>query len=131
MRPSRRRRSVPSSSPATSAPTSEPTSAVLAAKLTDDHWGHLLPMLVDAAARDPEILELQRRTTAERRAAAMAIAANGVATGQIRPDVDLELVSEMLVGPLFTRHLITHLPITEDLLDELINTVFRLIGTPD
>ena len=101
----------------------------LAAKLQVSGWGRLLPSLVDAAGRDPEILELQRRSTAERRAAAMGIAAKGVANGQIRADVDLDLVGEMLVGPVFTRRLVTHQPITDEFLDDLISAVFALIGT--
>ena len=76
----------------------------LAAKLNSGAWGRMLPVLVDAAFRDEEILELQRRSTAERKAAAMAIAARGVELGQIRDDVDLVLCGEMLVGPIFTRH---------------------------
>lgn len=89
----------------------------------------MLPVLVDAAFRDEEILELQRRSTAERKAAAMAIAAWGVELGQIRDDVDLVLCGEMLVGPIFTCHLVTHLPITEAFLDDLIEATFRMIGT--
>jgi len=100
----------------------------LAAKLNSGAWGRMLPVLVDAAFRDEEILELQRRSTAERKAAAMAIAARGVELGQIRDDVDLVLCGEMLVGPIFTRHLVTHLPITEAFLDDLIEATFRMIG---
>ncbi|MFN8052436.1 MAG: TetR/AcrR family transcriptional regulator [Acidimicrobiales bacterium] len=102
---------------------------VLAEKMTRSDWGRMLPTIVDAASRDPELLELQRRTTAERRMAAMAIAAKGVANGQIRDDVDLDLVGEMLVGPIFTRHLVTHQPITEQFLDDLLDMAFRIIGT--
>ena len=101
----------------------------LAVKLNSGAWGRMLPVLVDAAFRDEEILELQRRSTAERKAAAMAIAARGVELGQIRDDVDLVLCGEMLVGPIFTRHLVTHLPITEAFLDDLIEATFRMIGT--
>lgn len=101
----------------------------MAKKLNRGDWGRMLPVLVDAAARDDEILDLQRRSTAERKAAAMAIAARGVASGQIRDDVDLVLAGEMLVGPIFTRHLVTHLPITDAFLDDLIEATFRCIGT--
>lgn len=102
---------------------------VLAAKLNHGPWGRMLPVLVDAAARSPEMLALQRSSTAERRTAAMAIVHRGVAAGQIRDDVDLDLVGEMLVGPLFTRHLVTHRPIDDEFLDDLIAIVFSVIGT--
>lgn len=101
---------------------------MLAEKLAGE-WGRMLPVLVDAAGRDPEILDLQRRSTAVRRAAAMAIARRGVENGQIRDDVDLDLVGEMFVGPVFARHLVTHLPITDEFLDELTEIVFSFIGT--
>lgn len=101
----------------------------LADKLNHSAWGRMLPVLVDAAGRDPEILELQRQFTAERRTAAMAIARAGVERGEIRADVDLDLVGEMLVGAIFTRHLVTHLPITDDFLDALLHTTFDAIGT--
>lgn len=102
---------------------------MLADKLNASDWGRMLPVLVDAAGRDPEILDLQRRSTAERRAAAMSIARAGVERGQIRADIDLDLVGEMFVGPIFTRHLVTHLPITDAFLDQLTETVFSIIGT--
>jgi len=101
---------------------------MLADKLTNSDWGRMLPVLVDAAGRDAAILALQRDSTAERRAAAMSIAHRGVRDGQIRADVDLDLVGEMLAGAIFTRHLVTHLPIDDAFLDGLIDLAFRFIG---
>jgi AcrR family transcriptional regulator len=95
----------------------------------NSEWGRMLPVLVDAAARNPEILALQRDSTTARRAAAMRIVKDGVASGQIRDDVDIDLIGEMLVGPIFTRHLVTHQPITDDFIDDLMEIVFSLIGT--
>lgn len=100
----------------------------LAAKLTSSDWGRLLPVLVDAAGRDPEILELQRRSTTERRKVALDVVRRGIEAGQLRDDVDFELLSEMLVGAVFTRRLVNHLPIDDEFLDELIDLAFRIAG---
>ena len=62
--------------------------------------------------------------------AAMAIAAKGVANGQIRDDVDLDLVGEMLAGPIFTRHLVTPLPIDDAFLDGIVDVAFSILA-PD
>jgi AcrR family transcriptional regulator len=100
---------------------------LLVAKL-DNSWGRMLPVMIDAASRDPEILELQRRSTAERRAAAMQVVVDGVERGIIRGDVDLDLIGEMLVGPIFTRHLVRHDPITPEFLDDLLDVVWGIIA---
>lgn len=101
----------------------------LAAKLTASRWGELLPVLVDAAGRDADLWELQRADTAERRAAAMAIVERGRQAGQVRLDVDVDLVGEMLVGAVFTRHLVTHRPIDDEFLDGLLVLVRSMAAT--
>lgn len=100
---------------------------MLVDKLTRSDWGRLLPTVVDAASRDPDVAELQRRSTAERRAAAMAIVHRGVERGQLRHDVDVDLIGEMVAGVLFTRHLVTHLPVTDELVERLLDLAFPLI----
>lgn len=102
----------------------------LAAKLTSSDWGRLLPVMVDAAGRDREILELQREATRLRRTAALGIVRAAAERGVVRSDVDVELVGEMLVGPLFTRRLVTHQPITEAFVDQLFDVVWELLTTP-
>lgn len=100
---------------------------ILVDKLTNSDWGRLLPTIVDAGSRDPGVAELQRRSTAERRGAAMAIVHRGVERGQLRDDVDVELIGEMVAGVLFTRLLVTHMPVTDELVDQLLDLVFPLI----
>lgn len=102
--------------------------AALADKLTNSDWGAMLPVLVDAAGRDAGVLELQRRSTAEHRAVVTAIARQGVSDGQIRYDVDVDLVIEMVAGAVFTRRLVTHLPIDDAFLDDLVSLAFSLLA---
>jgi AcrR family transcriptional regulator len=67
----------------------------------------VLPLLLAEAAEDPELFEAVRGTLiAPRRAAARTVLERGVARGEIRDDVDLELLIDTLAGPLIYRSLI-------------------------
>ncbi len=98
----------------------------LAQHLSTSEKGRLLPILVDAASRDPEILALQRSFAAERKAALVTMAAQGVEQGELSEDLDLEVFVERLVGPIFFRLLISHQPVTKRYLDRLVETAFEL-----
>lgn len=100
----------------------------LAHKLTETEWGHMLPTLVDAAGRDPEILALQQRFAEERREAGLCVIRLGADRGQVRDDVDLDVLAEMVVGAMFTRRLVNHQPIDDDFIDRLLDTVWPLIA---
>ncbi len=56
--------------------------------------------------RNPELLELFRqRIIFPRREQAMAVLRRGVQRGELRPDADLEVAVEAIVGSLFARHI--------------------------
>jgi hypothetical protein len=60
------------------------------------------------AAGDPELLEaLHQALVRPRRAAIAAILRRGVERGELRTDIDIELVSEMLIGPMIARVLMS------------------------
>jgi AcrR family transcriptional regulator len=68
----------------------------------------VLPRLMADAADDPELLEaLHTALVRPRRAAIAAIVRRGVERGELRPDLDVDLVSEMLIGPLIARVLLS------------------------
>ena len=93
----------------------------LAHALDDSDWGRLLPSLVDAAARDPEVREQKREFVAQRRDHARSILARLVAAGRIDAGRDLSLLVDQLVGPLFYRRLVAHLPVDEAYVDALVD----------
>ena len=68
----------------------------------------VLPRLLADAADDPELLEgLQAALMRPRRAAIATILRRGIERGELRADLDLELVSDMLIGPMITRVLMS------------------------
>ncbi|MEO7836749.1 MAG: TetR-like C-terminal domain-containing protein, partial [Acidimicrobiales bacterium] len=66
--------------------------------------------IIDAAERHPEVLAIHRRFTLERRQVMMDLLTEGVAAGEIAPDLDLCLLGESLVGPIMVRRLLLHEP---------------------
>jgi AcrR family transcriptional regulator len=86
----------------------------------------LMPSLVDAMSRDPELARLVRDGfLARRRDALRAVLQRGVARGDLNADVDLELAIDVLGGPLFYRLLITGGPIDEPLADGVVELIMR------
>jgi AcrR family transcriptional regulator len=55
----------------------------------------------------------------------VSVLRRGVETGEIRPEADLDLVSELLVGPLFFRMLFSGAPVDADLAAETVELVLR------
>jgi AcrR family transcriptional regulator len=68
----------------------------------------VLPRLLADAADDPDLLEaLHQSLVRPRRAAIAAIVRRGVERGELRADLDVDLVSEMLLGPMIARVLMS------------------------
>ena len=68
----------------------------------------VLPRLMADAADDPELLEaLHAALVRPRRAAIGAVLRRGIDRGELRPDIDVDLVSDMLIGPLIARVLLS------------------------
>jgi len=85
--------------------------------------GSLLPATVDEAARNPELRSRLDEFIATRRAPVLAALARGVEGKELQPDLDLELVADLLAGPVFTRLLVTGRPLQEDLAGRIVDTV--------
>jgi AcrR family transcriptional regulator len=88
--------------------------------------GRLMPNLVSAMAEGPELARVVREGFLIRRRSALAeVLRRGVERGDLRPDVDLELVLDVLGGPLFYRLLITGGPIDEQLAEGVTELILR------
>jgi AcrR family transcriptional regulator len=89
----------------------------------------VMPSLVDAMSRDAELARLIRDGyLAQRRAALRAVLERGIARGDLRRDLDIELALDVLGGPLFYRLLITGGPIDEQLAEGVVDLILRGFG---
>jgi AcrR family transcriptional regulator len=80
--------------------------------LSNSPLASVLPSLVDAAEHDPELEHLFKEFGSTRRAVFRGVFARAIQQGEVRDDVDPDLAIDILVGPIFTRRLITRGPVT-------------------
>ena len=91
--------------------------------------GAIMPSLVDAMSRDPELARAVREGfLAERRAALREVVERGIERGDLSADLDHELVLDVFAGPLFYRLLVTGGPIDDQLAEGVVKLVLRGFG---
>jgi AcrR family transcriptional regulator len=96
----------------------------LATKMCDTIAGQALPAVVAEAAVNPEMRETFAQFILERRSRACRVIRRGIDRGELR-DVDVDLVADLLAGPLFQRILFHHLPIDGQLVERTIDAVLE------
>ena len=88
--------------------------------------GRLMPSVVEAMRRDPELARIVReRVVAGRRVALTEVLERGIARGDLRADLDVELALDVLGGPLFYRLLITGGPLDERLAQGVVDLIIE------
>ena len=86
--------------------------------------GPILAGLVDAMSRDAELADAVRaQLVSNRRTVVFGLIQRGIERGEIRSDVDVEVVADLLAGPIVMRTLITGGPITTRLAREIVSLV--------
>jgi len=99
---------------------------------TMDHTesGRMLCGLVAEMSRNPELAQAVRVGLLEhRRSIVYAILDRGIERGEIRPDIDREVVGDLLAGPVVMRILITGGSVAPKFVREAVDTVLGGIGT--
>ena len=95
----------------------------------NDPNARILAGLVDAMSRDTELAEAVRvGLLSGRRRVVFDLIERGIARGEIRPDADVEVVADVLVGPIIMRTLITGRPITPRLARQIVTLVLDGVG---
>jgi AcrR family transcriptional regulator len=92
----------------------------VAANITAPIGEGVLRALVSEAGRAPDISAVGRAFWHQRFAMATEIVRRAAARGEVPPDVDPQLLLELLVAPLFLRLLVTAEPVTPEYADEVL-----------
>ncbi|HEY3241527.1 MAG TPA: TetR/AcrR family transcriptional regulator [Acidimicrobiia bacterium] len=87
----------------------------------------IMPALVEAAERDPELEQLFKEFGAERRAVLMDLLARAAARGELREDLDRDLALELVIGPVFVRRLVIRKPLTPRYGKALVEAVLPVL----
>lgn len=82
-----------------------------AERLARGPWANAMPVLIEAAGRDPEIAGVLDRVMEARQAPLRRIVGRAVDNGELPPETDAGEVMSQLVGPLVFRRLVTREPI--------------------
>lgn len=97
--------------------------------------GQLMPCLVDAAGRDPEIGLLLDRLAVERQQPVLSIVERAQARGELPPDLDPRVVVGTIIGPIVFRKLVWRQPLdaayVRGCLDVAIAGLAASRSTPD
>jgi AcrR family transcriptional regulator len=92
--------------------------------------GQFVPRLLREAGHHPEITDLLDAVLHTRRQAYRRVLARAIARGELDPSVDQELLIDMLIGPVWTRLLITRDPITREYVDANVQVVLAAFRVP-
>jgi AcrR family transcriptional regulator len=87
--------------------------------------GRFVPALIRESGHHAEIADLVATVIQTRRAAYRRVLNRAIARHDLHPDVDQEVIIDLLVGPLWTRLLITRQPVDQNLVDEIVDAVLR------
>jgi AcrR family transcriptional regulator len=94
--------------------------------------GRTVAALIAEGQTDPELAEaLRARWLSVRRAEVKEILEQGMASGELREGLDLEVAADSLYGPIYYRLLISHAPLEEDFADTLADHVFAGLSAQD
>ena len=86
--------------------------------------GRVMQGLVSDLAADPALAQAFRgRVVAARVAEVRRLVERGIERGELRPDADLELVHELLFGPVYYRLLLSGAPLEPGLAERVVDAV--------
>jgi AcrR family transcriptional regulator len=92
--------------------------------------GQFVPRLLREAGHHPEITDLLDAVLHTRRQAYRRVLARAIARGELDPSIDQELLIDLLIGPVWTRLLITRDPITREYVDANVQAVLIAFRVP-
>ncbi|MCL3837053.1 TetR/AcrR family transcriptional regulator [Aeromicrobium duanguangcaii] len=101
----------------------------LAHLLTTARWSSILPSIVDAAERDPEIAEVHAKLQAGHAAPMRVALKRAVDRGELPADADISALAAALRGPLYFRRWFTREPLDPPFVDLVVRGVLAGLET--
>ncbi|MEO6651924.1 MAG: TetR/AcrR family transcriptional regulator [Ilumatobacteraceae bacterium] len=96
----------------------------LAERLDDDNGiSACIPALVSASQYDESVRDFHHHNSRRHRQVIIDIVQAGIDAGEITRSTDADLITEILVGPLFYRRLMTPTPFDPDQVEAIIDLV--------
>ena len=89
--------------------------------------GTILPALIEAAHRDTELAALHATLIDERRGAATSLLTRAVERGELPPDVNGDVLLDLVVGLVFYRHLVRRRPVASDEVPGLVDAALAAV----
>jgi AcrR family transcriptional regulator len=96
--------------------------------LNRDDTRRVLPSLIDAAERDPELAELRQVQIDQKRAVFEHVLRRAVERGELPPDADLDVMIDLLAGSFFYRRIVGRRPVAVADIEPLLALVLRAVG---
>lgn len=94
---------------------------------TGEH-GELMALLIRGAGEDSAAIAAVKRSTRIRRAGLRLVLERAAGRGELSTLVDLEIAMDLMVGPMWTRLLVTGRPITRPVIRSALETVLAGIA---
>jgi AcrR family transcriptional regulator len=88
--------------------------------------GQFIPRLMREAGHHSEITDLLFTVIHTRRQAYRRVLALAIARGELAPTVDQDVIIDLLIGPVWTRLLITRDPVTRAYVDAVVEAVLTV-----
>lgn len=99
--------------------------AGFADQLTHEPWAGALPVLLDAARRDPRLRARMDTFLAQRKQPVRHVLVRAVEAGELRADLDPDVAVSQLLGPLVFRRIITAEPLGGPVVDAVAGDFLR------
>jgi AcrR family transcriptional regulator len=93
--------------------------------------GQVVAALIAESQNDPDVAQaFLSRWVAVRRRETRLVIEEGIARGELRADLDLDVVMDALYGPIYFRLLLHHLPLDAAFADQLADHVLHGLNAP-
>jgi len=97
----------------------------LARLLNMEVLGRAVRQVVADSLRHADLAAMHEEMLRERRQGTIDALDRAKRRGELRRDLDVELAADMLAGPLFYRHIISHMPIDDHYVEQVVETFLR------